>query len=319
MTVPGTDPVLVVGESLVDVVVAPDGRRSEHVGGSPMNVAVGLARLDVPTLLLTRLGDDPRGVRVAEHVAASRVVLAGSSVRTGTATSTATAVLDAGLAASYAFDLHWDLEPDDLEAVPALADVRALHVGSLGTVLPPGRDLVAELVRRAADEELFVSYDPHVRPAFLTDAEQAWSDVRDLARSARLVKLSDEDASLLQPGRPAEETAARLLDGATELVLLTRGDQGASAFGRNLRLDQPAAPVRLVDTVGAGDSFMAATLAILDDWGLLAVGEGRLSAVAEERVATLLSGALTAAALTCSRAGANPPTRPELPATWPVG
>ncbi|HET8717786.1 MAG TPA: PfkB family carbohydrate kinase [Nocardioidaceae bacterium] len=319
MTRPG-NPVLVVGESLVDVVVAPDGRRAEHVGGSPMNVAVGLARLDVPTVLLTRLGDDARGTRVAEHVGASGVLLAGSSVRSGTATSTATATLDENRAATYDFDLHWDLEPADLQAVPALADLRALHVGSLGTVLPPGRDLVADLVRRATDEELFVSYDPNVRPTFLSDREQAWRDVRALASGARLVKLSDEDALLLQPQRPADETAACLLDGsATELVLLTRGDQGASAFGDGLRLDLPAPPVQLVDTVGAGDSFMAATLAALDDWDLLAPGEGRLAALTDEHVATVLSGALRAAALTCSRAGANPPRRSELPATWPAG
>jgi fructokinase len=256
---------------------------------------------------------------VAEHVGASGVLLAGSSVRSGTATSTATATLDDNRAATYDFDLHWDLEPADLQAVPDLADLRALHVGSLGTVLPPGRDLVADLVRRATDEELFVSYDPNVRPAFLSDREQAWHDVRALAGSARLVKLSDEDALLLQPQRSADETAACLLGGATELVLLTRGDQGASAFGHGLRLDLPAPPVQLVDTVGAGDSFMAAALAALDDWDLLAPGQGRLAALTDEHVATVLSGALRAAALTCSRAGANPPTRSELPATWPAG
>lgn len=306
-------PFVVIGESLVDVVLTRNGSRVEAVGGSPMNVAVGLARLDVPSLLLTRLGDDPHGLQVVEHVRASGVDLPVAAVVPGARTSTATALLDEQHAAAYEFDLTWDLPAQPLPAA------RGVHVGSLGAVLPPGRETVAELAAAAAAEELFVSYDPNIRPAFLTDPAAGWRDATLLAAECRLVKLSDEDAALLRPGRPLEEVAAELLAGKhTELVLLTRGGAGASAYGDGFAVHRPAPAIEVVDTVGAGDSFMAATLAVLDDWDLLEPGAGRLTALSEARLTTLLDAALSAAAITCSRRGANPPWRAELAPTWPV-
>jgi fructokinase len=306
-------PFVVVGESLVDIVVTPDGTESHAVGGSPMNVAVGLARLDVPSLLVTQIGDDASGRAVAQHVRASGVDLLPSSVRAGCRTSTATARLDHAHAAAYDFDLTWDLPQQ------RLPHAAGLHVGSLGTFLAPGRAAVLDLVRQADEAELFISYDPNVRPAFLTDPAQAWREVMVVAASSRLVKLSDEDAHLLRPADPLEAVASDLLTGeATELVIVTRGGDGAAAFGEGYSVTEAAPPVDVVDTVGAGDSFMAATLAILDDWDLLEPGRGRLAAIGERRVRTLLGGAMAAAGVTCSRRGANPPTRRELRPTWPA-
>jgi fructokinase len=306
---------VVVGESLVDIVVPQDGSPPHSaVGGSCLNVAVGLARLDVPTTLVTRIGDDDLGRLVAEHVLASDVTLSAGSVVPGRTTSTATAHLDAQHAATYDFDLVWDLP--ELE-VPA--DTDGVHVGSLGASLQPGRAAVLELVRRAVDAEAFVSYDPNVRPAFLEDAGRAWAEVLEVARSARLVKLSDEDLRLLRPGADEEEVCRALLENAeTELVVLTRGDQGATAFADGATLPVPAPPVALVDTVGAGDSFMAAMIALLSEWDVVAGGAGALRALDDDRVRLLVRGAALAAAVTCSRRGANPPTRRELPPTWPA-
>lgn len=306
-------PIVVVGEALVDIVVPLEGERSEAVGGSPLNVAVGLARLDVPTLLITRVGDDDHGRWIADHVRDSGARLSDTSVVPGTRTSTATAHLDDQHAARYEFDLVWDLENH------VLPDARALHVGSLGAALLPGRCAVADLVRQAADSELFVSYDPNVRPAFVTDPEQTWRDLAEIASSSRLVKVSDEDFTALRPGVPAAELAQELLDsGTTELVVVTHGPHGSSAFAPDFSVHRPAPPVHVVDTVGAGDSFMAGLLAILDDWDVPADGQGALDAVDEDRVGLLLHGAMVAAAVTCSRRGANPPTRRELPPTWPL-
>ncbi len=304
---------VVVGEALVDVVIAEDGTESHAVGGSPMNVAVGLARLDVPSLLITRVGDDENGRAVAAHVRASGVDLLPSAVTPGARTSTATARLDHTHAAAYDFELTWDLPAQ------RLPDAVGLHVGSLGAVLAPGRDAVLDLVHQATERELFVSYDPNIRPAFLTDPAQAWRDVVAVAACSRLVKLSDEDIGLLRPSDPIESVAVELLAGEdTELVIVTRGGDGAVAFGEGYSVEEATCPVEVVDTVGAGDSFMAATLAILDDWDLLQPGRGRLAALADRRVRTLLGGAMAAAAVTCSRRGANPPTRRELPPTWPA-
>jgi fructokinase len=307
---------LVVGESLVDIVVPSDGSpRHDAVGGSCLNVAVGLARLDAPTTLVTRLGDDALGQLCAAHLRASGVTISEGSVVPGRTTSTATAHLDEQHAATYDFDLVWDLPAQDLPE-----DLLGIHVGSLGASLQPGRAAVVDLARQAVEADVFVSYDPNIRPAFLDDRETAWADVVEIAHLARLVKLSDEDLRLLRPDASEEEVCRELLAGTdTELVILTRGAEGAVAFTDGARLPVPAPPTDLVDSVGAGDSFMAATLAMLCDWGVVADGEGAVRALDDDRVRLLVQGATTAAAVTCSRRGANPPTRQELPTTWPAG
>ena len=307
---------LVVGESLVDIVVpSGGGDRHDAVGGSCLNVAVGLARLDVPTTLVTRIGDDRLGETIVDHVHASNVTLSEDSVVPGGVTSTATAHLDERHAATYDFDIAWDLPPQTLPAGST-----GVHVGSLGSALPPGRTSVVDLVRQAVTADVFVSYDPNIRPFFLDDAAQAWREVLEIAGGACLVKLSDEDLRLLRPDDAEDDVCRELLSaGRTELVVLTRGEKGATAFTAGTTTEVPAPPTEVVDTVGAGDSFMAAMLAMLNDWGVLSGGEGALSALDDDRVEMLVRGAVTAAAITCSRRGANPPRRSELPATWPAG
>ncbi len=308
-----TLPFVVVGEALVDIVVPVEGETTEAVGGSPMNVAVGLARLDVLSLLITRVGDDDHGQWVSEHVRSSGAGISDTSVVPGSRTSTATARLDEENAASYEFELVWDLEHH------TLPDALALHVGSLGASLLPGRHAVVDLVRQADESELFVSYDPNIRPAFVTDPAEAWRDVAEIASLSRLVKISDEDLHVMRPGEDLVQLAQELLSGQeTELVIITRGGEGSLACSRNFTVEAPAPRIEVVDTVGAGDSFMAATLAILSDWELPSAGAGSLAALGEDPVRTLLGGAMTAAGITCSRRGANPPTRQELPPTWPA-
>ena len=306
---------LVVGESLVDIVVPTDGgERHDAVGGSCLNVAVGLARLGVPTTLVTRIGDDPLGATIVDHVHASEVTLSEGSVVAGGTTSTATAYLDEEHAATYDFEIVWDLPPQTLPE-----GATGVHVGSLGSALAPGRASVVDLVRQSVDADVFVSYDPNIRPFFMKDAARAWREVLEVAAHTCLLKLSDEDLRLLRPDDAEDDVCGELLAaGRTELVVLTRGGKGAKAYTAGAVIEVPAPPTDVVDTVGAGDSFMAAMLAMLADWGVLSGGEGALSALDDDRVALLVRGAVTAAAITCSRRGANPPRRPELPATWPA-
>jgi fructokinase len=310
---------VVVGEAIVDVVVDSSGHELEEaVGGSPLNVAVGLARLDVPTLLVTRLADDEHGRVMLDHLRASGVVLAEGSVVPGGRTSTSTAHLDEHHAASYEFEMDWDLPRQE---VPT--EALGVHVGSIGSALEPGRRAVLDLVRRAAEEGMFVSYDPNIRPSFFDDPAQAWRDVVELASYARLVKLSDEDLRWMRHGDDEAAACRELLAAdSTELVVLTRGSEGAVAYGEGAELTVPAGSLtagEVVDTVGAGDSFTAALLAMLCRWDVVTAGEGALEALGDSRVELLLRGAATAAAVTCSRRGADPPRTAELPASWPAG
>ncbi|MBV9831767.1 MAG: carbohydrate kinase [Marmoricola sp.] len=296
-----------MGESLVDVVVDADGDTEETPGGSPLNVAVGLARLDVPATLITQVGLDERGGMVVHHVEASGVEIVAAPPSSGR-TSTAIARLDAAGLARYEFDLEWSLPRQELPPC------RALHVGSLGTAIEPGRESVLDLVAQAVDRELFVSFDANLRESFVEDAELTWGQVRSLGARCTLVKLSDEDADLLAPGTDPDEVARTLLAGErTELVLLTRGAQGATAFTPAETVSVTPRRVEVVDTVGAGDAFMAATLAQLADGDSFRDGLDT-SAAALERLAC---AAVEVAAITCERRGANPPRRQELPPGWP--
>ena len=301
--------IVVVGEALVDVVVDPDGSSTESVGGSPLNVAVGLGRLGSEAVLLTAVGDDERGRRVVEHVTGSGARILASTSATGR-TSVATATVDPAGIASYDFDLEWDLPRQELPVG------QALHVGSLGTVLEPGRGSVVDLTEQARARDLFVSYDVNLRDSFVQDAVGTYRDVRALGARCTLVKLSDEDAELLDPAVDPDEVARTLLDGQrTDLVILTRGASGATAFTSGATADARPRPVEVVDTVGAGDAFMAAVLAQLDELGAF----DRPDRLPRDRAALerLLRGAVEVAAITCERRGADPPRRQELPPSWP--
>jgi fructokinase len=303
--------IVVAGEALVDVVVDPDGDTAESPGGSPLNVAVGLGRLDVPATLISQVGHDERGGLVVQHVTNSGADIIAVPTTSGR-TSVATARLDATGAARYDFDLEWSLPRQELPPC------RALHVGSLGTVLEPGRESVLDLVEQACAREVVVSYDANLRESFVEDRERAWRDVRALAARCTLVKLSDEDAELLDPGSDPDDVARTLLGGArTTLVLLTRGAEGATAFSGQTEVRARPRPVEVVDTVGAGDAFMAATLAQLQDLDAFS-HPGPGLPTDEASLARLLRGSMEVSAITCERRGANPPRRQELPPGWPA-
>jgi fructokinase len=257
------------------------------------------------------VGHDERGGLVVQHVTGSGAEIVAVPTASGR-TSIATARLGEGGGASYEFDLEWNLPRQELPPC------HALHVGSLGTLLEPGRDSVRDLVEQACARETFVSFDANLRESFVDDRERARREVVDLAARCTLVKLSDEDADLLDPGADPDDFARALLGGErTRLVLLTRGPEGATAFGSDGEISERPRQVEVVDTVGAGDAFMAATLAQL--WDLDAFrqpGPGPRFVV--DDVALLLRGAMEVAAITCERRGANPPRRQELPRGWPA-
>ena len=302
---------VVVGEALIDLVGQRGGRTlAAHPGGSPANVALGLARLGVPVTLKTRLGRDAFGDMISAHLEASGVRVDGGP-EGGASTSLAIATLAAGIAA-YDFRIDWDVEA----LAPLPIETRCLHTGSLATVLPPGKASVVDLVEREHKRgRVTVSYDPNVRPALLGDAARARPDIERLVALSDVVKVSDEDLRWLYPDRPDEDVAQAWLASGPALVVVTRGGAGVYAVSAGLELHRRAVPLDLVDTVGAGDSFTSGLLDGLHRADL--VGGARrdaLAAIDEATLGSVVDAAALIAAITCSRPGADPPTRAEVDA-----
>ncbi len=299
----------VVGEALVDLVGEGGGSTFvAHPGGSPANVAIGLARLGSPSRLVTRLGRDPFGELVHGHLESNDVeVDAGEA--DGTQTSLAIACLEAG-AATYDFRILWDVA-DLPEVEPGTL---ALHTGSLATALEPGAAHVLDLLRRTEQRgEVTLSYDPNVRPSLLGAAGDARAGIEEIVALCDVVKVSDEDLAWLYEGESDAQIARRWLASGPALVVITRGGDGVLGVTSDIEVERPSRVIELVDTVGAGDSYTAGLLDGLRLAGLLG-GENReaLAAIDEETLTGVLDRAATAAGITCSRAGANPPTTREL-------
>ncbi len=302
---------LVVGEALVDAVRRPDGTHDEFPGGSPANVALGLARLGRDVDLLTWLGLDVHGDLVRRHLSRSGVgVLTGD--RTPARTPIATAHLDDAGVATYEFDLEWDLpatwdEPD--------GDALVVHTGSIAAVLTPGGPKVADLLesRRAVST---ITYDPNLRPALMGDPVDVRPVVERLVRAADVVKVSDEDLAWLLPGVAPAEVAEQWARSGPALVVVTHGGEGAFAVtAAGARLTVPAPRVTVADTVGAGDSFMGGLIDGLWSAGLLgAERRDALHDVDAGTVESILTRCARIAAITVSRPGANPPSSAELAA-----
>lgn len=301
----------VIGEALVDEVLSDTAPKRFHPGGSPLNVAVGAARLGRPVQFVGRYGTDDYGMLIEEHLRANSVLtpLPADDLPT----SVARALLDPAGGARYTFDLEWQL-PALAEALPQLLDgTTVLHTGSIAAMLRPGADAVLQAVERARSAAT-ISYDPNCRPSIITDVSYAREQAEKFVALSDVVKASDEDLAWLYPQDSPRDAARRWLAMGPALVAVTSGSKGAWAVTAAGEAHASLPPVTVVDTVGAGDSFMSALLVSLMDRGLdggarrselARIGPGDLEAV--------LGFAVRAAAVTVSRAGANPPFHAELP------
>lgn len=301
-----TGAVAVAGEVVMDLVAAgPGGPYRALPGGGPANVAVGLARLGVPTRMLARVSGDTFGRALREHLERNGVGTAGV-VRAAEPSSVA--IVHHG---EEGFDLRIDGTADWQwrAGEPVLpTGAAALHVGSLAMVVPPGADRLAELAHGA---RVPVSYDPNCRPAVMERLTGARRRVETLLRAADVVKLSDADLDWLRPGADPARFAGELLDSGAALVAVTLGAAGAIVAGRRLPVRRVRAyPADVADTVGAGDAYMSALLAGLHRRGLLC--RAGLGSASGEALTGVFEEAARAAAFTCGRPGADPPTAREL-------
>lgn len=297
-----SEAILVVGEALVDVIVTGD-ERTPHPGGSPANVALGLGRLGQDKVtLLTQLGEDEDGELVRRHIEES-----GCSVKVAghpQATSQAIARLADDGSATYEFHLEWDLP------VIALDDAAHFHTGSIATYLEPGAGSVRELAA-AARSSATVSLDPNLRPDLA--GPEAANYVAELVDLADIVKASDEDIAYLYPFRSVDEVLADWLSAGAALVCVTRGAEGSQLRTAKATVDIPSPKVDVVDTVGAGDTYMAGLIDALARRGLLGADHrDELASLGESELTEIGTYAATCAAITVGRAGADLPTRDEV-------
>jgi fructokinase len=270
-----------------------------------VNVAFGLARLGVPTTLLTALGDDEDGQLIAAHLATVGVALADGSVVPGAATSTAVAQLEEDGSASYTFDVRWNL-PGDCR-VPA--DAVAVHAGSIAAAVPPGAQRVLELFEQT-DPAVLRTFDPNVRPVITPDRATVLANVERFARCADVFKLSEEDAAWLLPGRDVWSVADWALSRGVRLFAMTRGAAGCVLATAGHRVEQPGIRTHVVDTIGAGDAFMSALVTGTLRWGLTeSLTSGTLTVGEIEALASL---AQRIASATVAQVGAHPPTWAEV-------
>jgi fructokinase len=309
------DVVAVAGEVITDMVPAGGpGMFRAAPGGSPANVAVGLARLEVPVRLLARLSDDVLGRRLRRHLADNAVDLSHAVVAAEPSSLAIVVLADDG-SAEYDFRVDgtadWQWTDDELGS--ALDDVAALHVGSLGLTTPPGGEVLRRLAVRARATAT-VTFDPNVRHLLMGSPEATMRIVDEVLAVADVVKASDEDIAWLAPDRTIVEVAADWVSRGPALVVITRGGDGAYAVGTAAgAVDRPGMAVDVVDTVGAGDSFMGALIAGLHRRGLLGAGAREtLRSLAGADVEALVDEAIEVSAITCSRQGADPPTADEI-------
>ena len=303
--------IVVGGEALVDL-VDDSGSRRAVAGGGPFNTAVALGRLDVPVAFLGAVSRDSYGQILTQllHDAGVDTLL---ERRSELPTPQATVHRADDGRNSYTFSLagtaFTDLPAELLPPLPE--DAWAIHVGTLALAVDPPASAYEALLEREAGHRRII-LDPNVRPASFGDADVYRRRFERLVRLADVVKLSDDDAAWIYPDVPLTDVAELILGFGPRLVALTCGASGAVARSRLASVDVPAMPVRVVDTVGAGDSFGAALVAALID-------EGALGPVAERELdEAVLRGAVTyavaASAVTCTRTGAVPPSRSEIDA-----
>lgn len=310
---------LVVGEALIDVVHpvgGGDGTGTEHVGGSPANVAIGVSALGHPVSLLTHLGPDARGARIREHLTSRGVGLLDAAP--AARTSTATVALDATGVAEYTFDMTWELPPGPL---PGGLGVDHVHTGSIAATMQPGASTLRTLLEEGRPDTT-VSYDPNFRPGIMGEPHEARNAIEQLIGLSDVVKASEEDLGRLygidehDPDALAQVAALWTRLGPS-LVVLTLGPDGAlvTVGGREPTSERvPGQAVTVADTVGAGDSFMAGLLSGLRDAGLLGgpQARARLRRADLAAVRPAIGRGVACSAWTVQRAGAAAPARHDL-------
>ncbi|WP_119840224.1 carbohydrate kinase family protein [Pseudooceanicola algae] len=303
------------GEALIDMIPAPtvEGPNGfvPHDGGAIFNTAIALGRLGRPCSMVSGISNDLFGAQLVKGLTASGVET-DLLMRSDQPTTLAFVTLVEGKASYLFYDeasAGRMIAPKDLPDLPAEAE--ALYFGGISLASEPGADTYAALCAREAGSRV-VMIDPNIRPSFIQDEDRYRARLEKMMALADIVKISDEDLSWLRPDATSmDEAAFGLCRAGAGVVILTRGSEGASAYYDMTRsLHVAARKAEVADTVGAGDTFNAGVLCSLSENGLLT--KEALREISSEDLCEALDFGARVAAVTVSRAGANPPWRHEL-------
>jgi fructokinase len=307
--------ILVCGEALIDLFVgapSPTGLQAEAVaGGSPFNVAIGIGRLGRSTAFLSTLSDDAFGAFLNDKLVEAGVSTAYIQQCSKRTTLSVVATNAAGHP-QYSFYAEESadraLTPDALP--PHLPqDVRVIAAGSYSLGVEPVASAIEALIHREAGKRV-ISLDPNVRPRVVGDLTVYRERFERLLAHATIVKASDEDAELLYPSQDVAGVAKNWLERGPKLVIVTRGARGPMAVFKDSIIERPSPSIDVIDTVGAGDTFHAALLAWFDAKSQLT--PEAIGSLDQDHVAAALDFASKAAAIVCTRRGANPPSWEEV-------
>ncbi|MFD1696142.1 carbohydrate kinase family protein [Roseibium aestuarii] len=306
---------LCCGESLIDMIPA-QGTEGEAAfsplsGGAIFNTAIALGRLGKAAGLMTGLSSDLFGKQLEAALTESGVDT-GYAIRSGRPTTLAFVSLKDGHATYVFYDENTAgrmIRPEDL---PALGEsVSTLYFGGISLAVEPCADTYAALLTREAATRV-IMIDPNIRPGFIADEARYRGRLKAMIAQSDIVKVSDEDLTWMDAGpAPIEDKARALLAAGPSLVIVTRGKEGAIALtASGVSIEVAGRPVTVVDTVGAGDTFNAGVLASLSDQGLLT--KDKVASLSPDALKAALELGAQVAAITVSRAGANPPWASEL-------
>ena len=288
--------VWVVGEALMDLIPV-NGERVPMVGGGPANTAKAVARLGYTTQFIGGISSDEFGSAIEVELLRSGVDLS-LVLRGDLPTALAIATIDSHGLAKYDFELDGTTSFAFNSSWLPSGEPDVIHIGSVATMLEPG---ASELLKWAEEKSVPIIFDPNVRPSIQGDKGLYRAAIERWIGVSTIVKLSEDDLNWLYGD---ESIVSSWLESGPELVIVTRAEKGLTAYGKGFSLEVPALKVDVVDTVGAGDTIGAVVVE-----GVLIHGANALRG---EVLQDVLERAARAASITCSRAGANPPTRDEL-------
>ena len=299
-----SDQVWVVGEVLIDL-IPNESKYVAVVGGGPANTAKALAKLGVKTHFIDGISNDEYG-QIAKSELLSANVLLDYAQYSNKPTCTAKVTLSSSGGASYEFVIEgtatfdfsdfWLPEPQSLK--PSL-----LHIGTLATVIEPGASTLFKWAQSIAKLAPIV-FDPNIRPAVLGNRDEYIKKVEKWVAISSVIKVSDEDLNWLYPGKVIDEIVNKWLEVGVQLIAVTLGDKGITAYRKNEKISVDAVKVVVADTVGAGDTVGAVLVE--------AIVKNGLDKLTGEVLKTMLNRAVNAAAITVSRTGANPPSKEEI-------